>query len=103
MCIAKTIKIDQSDDKEKELKELRHKVDTLELQINSIKEAHVKELVDLEYSLKIQYEDILKARLREQKIEFEVKMNKSASCKVKSSEYGPIRPYIQSPEYLDIY
>lgn len=65
-----------------ENKELKEEVETLQFQLNSVKEEHNKEMADLEYSLKLKYENIFKTKLREQQIEFDKKVsNREAGTK----------------------
>ena len=52
-----------------------------------MKEDHSKELVDLEFNLKVRYEDIIKNKLKQQKNEFEGRFNniKQNKAKVENS------------------
>ena len=54
---------------------LRDELEDLKLELSSLKDAHQRELADLEYSLKIRYEDVIKSKLKEQRNEIEGKFS----------------------------
>ena len=66
---------------------LREQIESLNTEMRIMKEDHSKELVDLEFNLKVRYEDIIKNKLKQQKNEFEGRFNniKQNKAKVENS------------------
>lgn len=57
---------------------MKTQLESLKSQLSSITSTHQREIADLEYSLKLRYEDVLKSKLKEQQAELERKFENKA-------------------------
>lgn len=80
---------------------LENELENVKSEINEIKEMHQRELADLEYSLKIRYEDVIKNKLKEQRNEIEGKFSDLRKNKTNveirtTPERSIIKPYAKN-------